>query len=128
MNKEIVLFKKDGKDYTFEDILLKIYENSEEKKNNIQATAQHITDKIQTVQDAVILMPQLIALQNAAIKNDDAIVKMAAIVSRNLGKAKGPKVDLDNVGGITAEERKMFLDMARQQREKTIPGSSAGDV
>ncbi len=126
MNKEIVLFKKDGKDYTFEDILLKIYENAEEKKVNIQATAKHITDKIQTTADAVILMPQLISLQEIAIRNDDAIVKMAAIVSRNLGKVK-TKFNLESDLGISPEERKQLLAQATEIRNKNVPGQSAGD-
>ena len=125
MNKEIVLFTKDGQDFTFEDILRTIYQNAEEKKINIQKTADHVSSKIQTIQDAVILMPQLIALQDAAIRNDDAIVKMAAIVQRGMGKIKANKFNADDVVGITPEERKMLIAQAKEMR--SVPGQAAGD-
>lgn len=126
MNKEIILFKKNKKDFTFEDLLLKIYENSEEKKENIQKTAELVSSKIESVQDAVLLMPQLISLQDAAIKNDDALVKMAAIVQRTIGKSKN-KFNTDDVSGISAEERQMLLETAKQMKEASLPGASGDD-
>jgi hypothetical protein len=125
MNNDVVLFTKNGKDITFEDLLLKIYENSEEKQQHLIATAEQVKPMIKTLQDAVIILPMLTDLQNTSVRNDEQLIKMAAIVQRGLGKSKvsqNPATEL----GISAEERQMLLEQAKELR-KTIPGAAATD-
>lgn len=119
MAKSEILFNSRGKDVTFEDILKKIWENSEDKQAKIQQTADHLKDKINNLQDAVIIMPSLIQLQDTAIKNDDAIVKMAAIVQRMKSKIKSK--DAEDTFGFSAMEREQLLQAVR---EASMPGAS----
>lgn len=126
MNNEIVLFKTDkGKNITFEDLLKKIYENSEAKQRSIENTVAHVGPMVQTLQDAVTILPYLTDLQNASIRNDDSLTKMAAIVQRGLVKNAKNKFNLDDASGITAEERAMLMERAKEMRNKPVPGSSA---
>lgn len=126
MNNEIVLFKtEEGKNITFEDLLKKIYENSEAKQRSIENTVAHIGPMVQTLQDAVTILPYLTDLQNASIRNDDSLTKMAAIVQRGLVKNAKNKFNHEDAGGITAEEREALMEQAKQLRNKPIPGSSA---
>lgn len=112
-----------GDEISFEDVLKKIYTNSEDKNNNITAVAQNIMSKTKTLSDMVVMMPILVDLQKASIANDDMLVKMAAIVQRTQNvKAKDSGLE-DSL--ISKEERKMLMDSVREARN--IPGSSAGD-
>lgn len=125
MNRDVVLFTKDGKDHTFEDLLLKIYENSEKKQEQILATVTQISPMIETLSDAMAILPLLTSLQETAIRNDDALVKMAAIIQRGLGKQK-QKFDLPEKEELSpADWRAELMEQAENIR-KGIPGS-AGD-
>lgn len=126
MNKEVILFRTDdGKDITFEDLLKKIYENSEAKQKSIENTVAHVAPMVQSLQDAVVILPYLTDLQNASIRNDDQVVKMAAIVQRGLVKSAKNKFNHEDFGGITADERKALLEQAKEMKSKPVPGAAA---
>jgi len=111
-NNSEVLFKgSDGKDVTFEDLLRKIYENAEAKNYHLLQTADHVSKKVETIQDAIMVLPFLTSLQSVSVKNDEQLVKMAAIVARQNKKLKDED---DDVGafGLTAEMRKEIMDAA----------------
>jgi hypothetical protein len=111
----------DGQEIGFEDLLKKIYTNSEEKNNNITATAQKVISLVKTLSDMVVMMPILVDMQKTSIQNDDLLVKMAAIVQRSQN-AKAKDAGLDD-SLISEEDRKMLMEAAKAARE--IPGSSA---
>jgi hypothetical protein len=127
MRKDILFTHDDGQDVTFEDLLKRVYDNSVEKQTHLIATADQIKPMIQNVQDAVVLLPLLVDLQNASIRNDEQLIKMAAIVERHLGKSsKSAKVlDIESFG-ISVDERNNLLERAKQMR-KEIPGESSTD-
>jgi len=112
-----------GDEVGFDDLLKKIYTNSEEKNHNITATAQRIMSLTKTLNDMVVMMPILVDMQKCAVANDDMLVKMAAIVQR-AQTAKTKDAGLDE-SIISAEERKMLMDSVREA--KNVPGSSAGE-
>ncbi len=112
-----------GDEIGFEDLLKKIYTNSEEKNHNITATAQRIMSLTKTLSDMVVMMPILVDMQKSAIQNDDLLVKMAAIVQRDRN-SKAKDAGLDN-SLISEEERKMLMDAVRET--KNIPGSASGE-
>ncbi len=121
MNKELILFREStGNDVTFEDLLRTIYENVESKRIHIFDSADKVKEKIKTVNDAVILGDTLIKLQEAAIKNDEQLIKMANIVSRTM-KTKSSD---DNVISI---DRNALLEEIRKSRQiaSEIPHESA---
>lgn len=126
MNKEVILFRTDdGKDITFEDLLKKIYENSEAKQKSIENTVAHIAPMVQSLQDAVVILPYLTDLQTASIRNDESVIKMAAIVQRGLVKSAKNKFNHEDFGGITADERKALLEQAKEMKNKPVPGAAA---
>lgn len=127
MKKDILFTQDNGQDVTFEDLLKRVYDNSVEKQTHLIATADQIKPMIQNVQDAVVLLPLLVDLQNASIRNDEQLIKMAAIVERHLGKSsKSAKVlDIESFG-ISVDERNNLLERAKQMR-KEIPGESSTD-
>lgn len=123
-NNSEVLFKgSDGKDVTYEDLLRRIYENAEAKNIHLLQTAQHISTKIDNVQDAVMVLPFLTSLQSVSVKNDEQLVKLAAIVARQNKKLK--EDDDSDMFGLTAEMRKEIMEEA--QKVTIRPGHSKGE-
>lgn len=123
-NSNLLFTLDNGEEVRLEDVLKKIYLNSEEKKQHMLATAEHIGTLIKSISDAVIIMPMLVDLQKASIQNDDMMVKMATLAQRGIN-AK-PKNSGDSEELISAEEIKMIMAKAKDQRD-LVPGSSAGD-
>ena len=122
MKTYIVLFTKStGEEVTFENLVQRIYENSAERHDNIIATAEHITSKIETPQDAMTLMPSLIELNKVAVKNDDQLLALAAIMQRTIGK----KIkDNDEKFTFTSTDRKLLMDAAKRS---AIPAEASTD-
>lgn len=122
MKTSPVIFKKStGEDVSFEDLLRKIYENSEERHQQIIATAEHVTKKIKNPADAMQLMPSLIELQKVAVKNDDQMLNLASIIQRTMQKASKGE---DEGFNISAEDRKALLAAAKQA---VIPSQSSDE-
>ena len=123
MKTEVVIFKNNtGNEVTLEDILRRIYENSSERHDQIVATTDHITSKIDSPSDAMMLMPSLIELQKTAIKNDDQLISLAAIVQKSIAAEKKGKGDEKFV--LTANDRQLLLERAK---ELGLPGESNAD-
>lgn len=119
--KDIILFHdKDNVPVTYEHLLKKIYDNHEEKKSNILATVSNISPLIKTLNDAVILMPTLTHLQEIAIKNDDQLLKMAAIIQRSFNKKKTNDTD----EFILSDSEKDEIIKAARLAASNIPSES----
>ena len=78
------LFK--GKDLysLFKDI----YENSRAKEKQLKELISQLKDMVHEPGDAIIIVPLIQGYLEVAVKNDDALIKMANIVQRSIN-AKG---------------------------------------
>lgn len=124
--KETIFKTKSGEEVSFEDLLSRIYENSVEKQKHMIETVNHVTPMITTLQDAITLMPILTDLQKVSVSNDDALIKMAAIIQRgNKGIKKG---NPDSFLGLDekdiADYRRNLIEEA--QKLKEVPGHAKG--
>jgi hypothetical protein len=96
MDFNTVLFK----DKTFASLLEDIYKNAGRKEKEIKALIDQLKPMIQEPGDAMMLVPLLKEYMELAIKNDDALIKMAGIVQRamtsnNSGTDEGILSDRD---------------------------------
>ena len=82
-NKEI--FK--GK--TFQDLTKDIYENTTNKKKQIDLLISEIHGFIQTIDDVVMVAPIIKEYMDASIKNDEHLVKLAGVLQRIISKSQG---------------------------------------
>ena len=80
-----VLFK----DKTFSSLLEDIYKNANRKEKEIKALIDQLKPMIQEPGDAMMLVPLLKEYMELAIKNDDALIKMAGIVQRGMNNTGG---------------------------------------
>ncbi len=95
-----VLFK----DKTFSSLLEDIYKNATRKEKEIKALIDQLKPMIQEPGDAMMLVPLLKEYMEIAVKNDDALIKMAGIVQRAM--AQSPS---DSDGGLLSDRDKELL-------------------
>ena len=99
---EIYRGKKIGS--LFEDIVV----NSENKRNQLDILISDLRVMIKTPENALMIVPLLKDYLDAGIRNDEQLVKLAAIVQRLVANSTGP----DDAGagfGLTDEEKKQLL-------------------
>ena len=82
-NKEI--FK--GK--TFQDLTKDIYENTTNKKKQIDLLISEIHGFIQTIDDVVMVAPIIKEYMEVSVKNDEHLVKLAGVLQRIISKSAG---------------------------------------
>lgn len=91
MNDDKVIFtRKNGEQVRVSDLYNTIYDNSENTKEEIRLLIQKLSEMTHTPAEAVALMSHVTEMIHANIKNDDILVKLAAIVTRAVARAKDP--------------------------------------
>jgi hypothetical protein len=119
MNSDIEIYK--GKN--FSDLCKDIIKNSEEKKNQIDILITDLREMIKTINDATMIVPLLKEYFDVGVRNDEQLIKLAAIIQRMMAG----KVGADGDGGgmlLTDEERKQLMttveETAKQLSTKEV--------
>ncbi len=94
---------------TFESLLKDIYNNSKRKETQIQILITELKPMIKNIGDAVIIVPLIKDYMEIAVKNDEALIKMAAIVQ----KAQNRGGDGENIL-LTEDEKKQLIDQVQK--------------
>lgn len=93
------------KNKTFASLLQDIYKNSRDKEKQIKTLISTLTDMITSAGDAVLVVPLLQGYLEVAVKNDEALIKMAGIVQ----KALNNNSDKGSTDFLTEEEKKVLF-------------------
>jgi hypothetical protein len=92
----------------FSGLCKDIVKNSENKKDQIDILISELRTLIKTVNDAVIIVPLIKDYYDVGIKNDEQLVKLAAVVQRLVAKGEasgeGPSMMLSE------DERKQLME------------------
>lgn len=78
MSLDKTIFK--GK--TLSDLFGEIYDNSKKKDKQINALISELKPLVEDLSDATLVVPMIKEYLEIAVKNDDHLVKLAAIVQR----------------------------------------------
>ena len=108
MSDNIEIF--DGK--TFQDLTKDIYENSKNKKLQIDLLIQEIHGMITTIDDAVAVAPIIKEYMEVAVKNDEHLVKLAGVLQRIIAKAN---TGADDESSLLSESEKEELMITLQE-------------
>ena len=105
MDKDTELFK--GK--TFSDIMSDVYNNSKKKDRQLKLLIAQLEPLVKNLSDATVIVPLIKEYMDVSIRNDDQIVKLAAIVQRMMKDANSG--DGDGFG-LSEEEKKQLISNA----------------
>tara|TARA_R110000787_G_scaffold128125_1_gene239848 strand:- start:416 stop:778 length:363 start_codon:yes stop_codon:yes gene_type:complete len=115
MDGNLELFK--GK--TFSNLLEDIYLNSKSKDRQIKLLISDLQPLIKNSGDATLIVPLIKEYLEASVKNDEHLVKMAAIVQRAMARPENKNNDSPL---LTDAEKKQLLeavaDIGRSDRDK----------
>tara|TARA_Y100000034_G_C6571472_1_gene247698 strand:- start:76 stop:480 length:405 start_codon:yes stop_codon:yes gene_type:complete len=103
MFDELEVFK--GK--SFSGLLKDIYKNSAEKEKQIKILIGELRPLIKNIGDATIIVPLIKEYMEIGVKNDEQLVKMAAVVQRAVAANKSSD---SNEFLLSDEEKKQLLD------------------
>lgn len=68
-----------------DDLLQEIYNNSLNKNNKINTLIKKISEFMTSTDDASLIAPLLVEYLEVSVKNDEQLIKLAAIVQKYLG-------------------------------------------
>ena len=104
MDLDIELFK--GK--TFSELMKDVYDNSKKKERQINLLIAELKPLIKNVGDATLIVPLIKEYLEVGVKNDEHLVKLAAIVQRLV--SSNTKAQSETGGGyLLSEEEKQLL-------------------
>jgi hypothetical protein len=103
---------------SFASLCKDIVSNSEEKKTQLDILITDLRDMIKTVNDAVTIVPLLKEYIDSGIRNDEQLIKLAAIVQRLM--ADRVSSESEGSGGILTEEEKKQLMNAIEETAKSV--------
>ena len=105
MHDEFELFKGT----TFSDLMKDIYHNSKKKDRQINTLIQELQPLIKNIGDATVIVPLIKEYLDVSVKNDEHLVKLAAVVQRLVGNASK---DGGDEYGMSEEEKARLLQTA----------------
>jgi hypothetical protein len=113
MDKDDKLFK----DTTFSDLMSDVYHNSKKKDRQITQLISQLQPLIRSASDATIIVPLIKEYMDVAVKNDDHLIKLAAIVQRYIS-TKQTIAGADSF--MSDEEKHQLLAIAEETYEREL--------
>ena len=102
-------------DKSFSDLLKEIHSNQNKKKKQLASLIAELKPLVQSLGDATVVVPLIKEYMEISVKNDDQLIKMAAIVQRlSTGTAN------TGDGGLLTEEEMAQLQELTEEIAKTV--------
>jgi hypothetical protein len=89
----------------FSDLLEEIYDNQKRKDKQVTALVKELQPMIEEIGDATLIVPLIKEYMEIGVKNDDLLIKMAALAQRAMNNEGG-----ESSLGISDEEKQQLLD------------------
>jgi len=116
MDFDIELYK--GK--KFSSLLKDIVVNSQDRSSTIEKLIDDLRAMVKTPNDAVTIIPMIREYLDVTVKNDEQLVKLAAIVQRAATSTSSD--DAGDGMGLSSEERKQLMaDATTLAKESAAP-------
>jgi len=93
------------KNKSFGNVLEEIYVNQKKKVKQVSALINELKPMIEEIGDATLIVPLIKEYMEIGVKNDEMLVKMAALAQRAMNSTSG-----ENALGISDEEKQQLLD------------------
>ena len=102
-------------DKSFSDLLKEIHKNQNKKSKQLASLIAELRPLITSLGDATVVVPLIKEYMEISVKNDDQLIKMAAIVQR-LSTGNISSGD----GGMLTEEEMTQLQEVAEEISKTV--------
>ncbi len=102
-------------DKSFSDLLKEIHGNQNKKKKQLASLIAELKPLVTSLGDATVIVPLIKEYLEISVKNDDQLIKMAAIVQR-LSTGNASSGD----GGLLTEEEMAQLQDLTEEIAKTV--------
>ena len=102
-------------DKSFSDLLKEIHKNQSKKSKQLASLIAELRPLITSLGDATVVVPLIKEYMEISVKNDDQLIKMAAIVQR---LSTGATSSGD--GGLLTEEEMEQLQQVADEISKTV--------
>ena len=102
-------------DKSFGDLLKEIHGNQKKKAKQLASLIAELRPLVQSLGDATVVVPLIKEYMEISVKNDDQLIKMAAIVQR-LSTNSNASGD----GGLLTEEEMAQLQELTEEIAKTV--------
>ena len=102
-------------DKSFSDLLKEIHKNKSKKSKQLASLIAELRPLITSLGDATVVVPLIKEYMEISVKNDDQLIKMAAIVQR-LSTGASNTGD----GGLLTEEEMEQLQSVAEEISKTV--------
>lgn len=96
---------------TYKDLMKDIVSNTENKRDQIDIVISDLRDQIKTINDAVVLAPIIQTYLDIGIKNDESLVKLAAVIQRLVSAQSGGE---ESAGILTDSEKEQLLKTIKE--------------
>ena len=116
-------------DKSFSDLLKEIHGNQKKKAKQLASLIAELRPLVQSLGDAPVIVPLIKEYMEISVKNDDQLIKMAAIVQRlSTGAANS-----GDGGLLSAEEMDQLMDVAEEiaktvEKPKEIEAPSQEEI
>ena len=101
---------------TFKDLCKDVVERSLSKKDQIDTIISDIRSKIKEKNDFLSFVPSIKELLEVGVKNDEQIIKLAAVVQRL--QSTQLEASGGEMGGLSEEDKKQLMDARMREIEK----------
>jgi hypothetical protein len=105
MDFDIEIFK--GK--SFSELMKDIYSNSSKKDRQINLLIGELRPLIKGVGDATVIVPLIKEYLEVSVKNDEHLVKLAAVVQRLVSTSNKVQAETGNSWMLSEEEKKQLM-------------------
>ena len=102
-------------DKSFSDLLKEIHSNQNKKKKQLASLIAELKPLVQSLGDATVVVPLIKEYMEISVKNDDQLIKMAAIVQR-----LSTGITNSGDGGLLTEEEMAHLQEITEEIAKTV--------
>ena len=102
-------------DKSFSDLLKEIHKNQSKKSKQLASLIAELRPLVQSLGDATVVVPLIKEYMEISVKNDDQLIKMAAIVQR-LSTSTSSSGD----AGLLSEEEMNQLMQVADEISKTV--------
>ena len=102
-------------DKSFGDLLKEIHVNQKKKATQLASLIAELRPLVQSLGDATVVVPLIKEYMEISVKNDDQLIKMAAIVQR----LSTSTTSSGDGGLLTEEEMNQLMDVA-EEISKTV--------